>query len=159
MEVNVMFKNTALRPRPRAIRWAISTSKPTTLSGCADSASAHGAPLSGQPAQRNSRSISAAPTDSGTNAAIMAGETSLILVAAWFFRKAGRCWYKDRKFFLRFSREPPEIILANLFPRACANLQVQERRPAGSIPNFCTGDYPIGGCYVNLDERSGDTKL
>src|SRR5262245_30254112 len=154
MEVKVMFKNTALRPKPRAIRSAISTSKPTTLSGCAGSASTNGAPPSGSPTQRNSRSVSAAPTDSGNNAAaIMAGEANLIKVAARFCRKAGRCWYNDRKFFLRLSHESPEIIRDNLPPTACANLQVQERRPTGSILNFCTGDYPILGCYVNLRRK------
>src|SRR5262245_23726324 len=159
MEVNVMFRNTALRPRPRAIRLAISTSKPTTLSGCAGSASTNGAPPSGSPAQRNSRSVSAAPTDRGNNAAIMAGKANLIKVAARFCRKAGRCWYNDRKFLLRLNHESPEIIRNNLPPTARANLQVQERKPAGSIPNFCTGDYPIVGCYVNLGGRSAETEL
>ena len=54
MEVNVTLIKPALRPRPRAMRSAISTSKPTTLSGWAGSASTNGAPPSGSPAQRNS---------------------------------------------------------------------------------------------------------
>src|ERR1044071_5995888 len=47
-----MLTNSDLRPSPRAISSATSTSKPTTSSGCAGSASTNGAPPSGSPAQR-----------------------------------------------------------------------------------------------------------
>src|SRR6185503_13057102 len=55
IDVKVMLIKLAWRPSLRAMNSAISTSKPTSLSGCAGSASTKGAPPSGSPAQRNSR--------------------------------------------------------------------------------------------------------
>src|SRR5919197_712107 len=55
-----MLTNSGVRPRPRAIRFAISTSKPTSRSGCRGSASTNGAPPSGSPAQRSTRGCAAA---------------------------------------------------------------------------------------------------
>src|SRR4051794_18806058 len=55
IDVNVMLRNSGVRPRLRANSSAISTSKPVSVSGCAGSASTNGAPPSGSPAQRKTR--------------------------------------------------------------------------------------------------------
>src|SRR3954465_9445572 len=64
MDVKVILINRDLRPSRRAIRTAISTSKPTSLSGSFGSASTKGAPPSGSPAQRSSRVCSEDPANS-----------------------------------------------------------------------------------------------
>src|SRR5262249_22188141 len=48
-----MLTNSGRRPSDFAITSVISTSKPTSASGCEGSASTNGAPPSGSPAQRN----------------------------------------------------------------------------------------------------------
>ncbi len=55
IDMKVMLTKRGVRPRARAIRSAISTSKPTTRSGTCGSASTYGAPPSGSPAQTSSR--------------------------------------------------------------------------------------------------------
>src|SRR5205807_827746 len=61
IDVKVIVMNSGVRPSPRAIRFAISTSKPTRRSGCRGSASTNGAPPSGSPAHRKTLAGSAAP--------------------------------------------------------------------------------------------------
>src|SRR5438105_139120 len=150
MESNVTNTNRGVRPRPRAMRSAISTSNPTNLSGCEGSASTNGAPPSGSPAHLSSCAIARGGATAMAKRQTVASRKSQVTSRLFLRSRQSQLRRRlttddsDLRLVTRDLRPSPSLLLPNLL---FFSIQLDDvdavRRLSQKVPAKVIGPDPV----------------